>query len=427
MILLYKIFSSVLYPLLIIFFYLRKIKKKEDPIRYKEKLFASNFKVDRKFDSKLYWFHAASIGEFKSILPILKELINENKDIEFLITTTTLSSSILAKEKLSKIKNSRHRFLPIDTSFLTNKFIKLWKPNAIFFVDSEIWPNLILNAKQNKIPLALINARITFRSFKRWSRFPNVAKKIFGAFNLSMCSNTETQNFLNKLNVNNVHFKGNIKLIGEINENKFNEINENFLSKKRFWLAASTHKEEDVFCIRTHINLKRKFSDIITIIAPRHINRANEIQALCEKFNLKSQVLNKNENMSGKCEIIIINYFGDLQNYYKYAKSVFVGKSITKKLKNEGGQSPIEAAKLNCKIYHGPYVYNFNEIYEILKKLGISNKINDDIELSKYLIEDLKNPVKESNEISKIMKDLADKTLTDTMRLINNFLQNENK
>ena len=427
MILLYKIFSSVLYPLLIIFFYLRKIKKKEDPIRYKEKLFASNFKVDRKFDSKLYWFHAASIGEFKSILPILKELINENKDIEFLITTTTLSSSILAKEKLSKIKNSRHRFLPIDTSFLTNKFIKLWKPNAIFFVDSEIWPNLILNAKQNKIPLALINARITFRSFKRWSIFPNVAKKIFGAFNLSMCSNTETQNFLNKLNVNNVHFKGNIKLIGEINENKFNEINENFLSKKRFWLAASTHKEEDVFCIRTHINLKRKFSDIITIIAPRHINRANEIQALCEKFNLKSQVLNKNENMSGKCEIIIINYFGDLQNYYKYAKSVFVGKSITKKLKNEGGQSPIEAAKLNCKIYHGPYVYNFNEIYEILKKLGISNKINDDIELSKYLIEDLKNPVKESNEISKIMKDLADKTLTDTMRLINNFLQNENK
>ncbi len=427
MILLYKIFSSVLYPLILIFFYVRKIKKKEDPIRYKEKLFASHFKVDRKFDLKLYWFHAASIGEFKSILPILKELINKNKNIEFLITTTTLSSSILAKEELSKIRNSRHRFLPIDTSFLMNKFIKMWKPNAIFLVDSEIWPNLILGAKRNKIPLALLNARITLKSFKRWSRFPNVAKKIFGTFNLSMCSNTETQNFLNKFNVKNVHFKGNIKLIGEINENKFNEINKNFLSKKRFWLAASTHKEEDVFCIKTHMNLRKKFSDIITIIAPRHIYRANEIQSLCKKFNFKSQVLNKNENMSEQSEIIIINYFGDLQNYYKYAKSVFIGKSIIQKLENEGGQSPIEAAKLNCKIYHGPYVYNFIEIYAILKKLGISNKINDDIELSKNLIEDLQNPVKENNENSRIMKDLTHKTLTDTIRLINNFLQNDNR
>jgi len=427
MIFLYKTLTNICYPLFIIFIYCRKILKKEDPLRYKEKILFSHFKVNRKNNSKLIWFHAASIGELKSIIPIINELNKRYKKTEFLITTITLSSSNLAREQLKDIKNSHHRFLPLDVNFLIKKFIKLWKPDKIFLVDSEIWPNLILEAQRRRIPIALINARLTSKSFNKWMLFPNIAKKIFGVFDLCMCSNIETKKFLNRLNAKNIHFKGNIKFIDTINSVKIKDVNEDYLTRRRFWFAASTHNDEDIFCIKTHLKLKEKFSDIITIIAPRHIERVIKIKSLSEKFKLNVQILNKNENILKGKDIIIINFFGVLQNYYKYAKSVFIGKSMIKKLRNEGGQNPLEAAKLKCKVYHGPYVYNFEEIYKILEKNKISKKIENYQELSDNLTKDLIDPYKQNNEISDIINNLGKKTLIDTMKLIDIFFYKNDK
>ena len=172
MILIYSILTNIIYPFLFILIYFRKIQKKEDVVRYKEKILISYFNVSRNENSKLILFHAASIGEFKSIIPIIEALNKKNNNLEFLITTVTLSSSNLAKEELKKFNNVHHRFMPLDVDFLINKFLYLWKPSAIFLVDSEIWPNLISRANKNKIPLALINGRITAKTFKRWMIFP---------------------------------------------------------------------------------------------------------------------------------------------------------------------------------------------------------------------------------------------------------------
>ena len=230
-----------------------------------------------------------------------------------------------------------------------------------------------------------------------------------------------------KLNAKNIYFNGNIKLINQINENKIENINERFLLKKRFWLAASTHKGEDIFCLKTHFQIKKKYENIVTIIAPRHIERVQDIEILCKNFNLSAQVLENDEMIKDNKEIIIINSFGVLQNYFKYAKSVFIGKSMIEKLRNVGGQNPIEAAKLGCKIYHGPYVYNFKDIYEILRENNVSKKINNYSELSNNLIIDLERPHKEDNKISDLINNLGHKTLADTMKNINNFLFNEIK
>jgi 3-deoxy-D-manno-octulosonic-acid transferase len=422
MILAYRVLTTLLYPFLFLFIYYRKIFNKEDPVRYKEKILVSHFNVKKKNKSKLIWFHAASIGEFKSIIPIIDYLNINNQNYEFLITTTTLSSGNLAKEELQKFNNVEHRYIPFDVNFLMGKFINLWKPDQIFLVDSEIWPNLIFKAKKYNIPIALINARLTLKTFNKWSLFPNVARRIFKIFDLCLCSNLETKNFLERLNIKNVYFKGNIKFIKKIDKTKISNLNENILLKKRFWFAASTHKEEDLFCLRTHLKLKEKFQDLITIIAPRHIDRCGEIKSLFEKSKLSVQILNKNQSILEKNEIIIINYFGALNDYFKYAKSVFIGKSIIEKLKNDGGQNPLEAAKLKCKIYHGPYVYNFKDIYEILEKNNISKTIKNYEELSSNLIVDLDNPKKENNEISEQIKILEQKTLKDTMSLVDNFL-----
>ena len=143
------------------------------------------------------------------------------------------------------------------------------------------------------------------------------------------------------------------------------EVKENFnekrLIKKKIWLAASTHKNEEAFCLKAHLKLKKEFDNLITIIAPRHIVRVNEIKKICNNFNLKSQILNKDDLISDENEVIIINSFGDLDQFFKIAKCVFIGKSINPKLKDQGGQSPIDAASLGCKIYHGPYIYNFKK------------------------------------------------------------------
>jgi len=423
----YRMLTSFLYPILILLIYFRKIIKKEDQKRFKEKIFPSCFNINRTKDSKLIWFHAASIGEFKSVLPIIEELNKNNKNLEILITTVTLSSSNLATDELKRFNNVQHRFFPLDVRFLIKRFLLLWNPCAIFLVDSEIWPNLIFSASENKIPLAIINARITSKTFNRWMLMPNFAKAIFKSFDLCLSSNLETKNYLMKLNAKNIYFNGNIKLINKVNENSTINLNEKILSKNRFWFAASTHNGEEVFSLKTHSILKEKYKNIITIIAPRHINRVKHIRRLCVNFNFSVQILNKNELILENKEIIIINSFGALTDYFKYAKSVFIGKSSIKKLENVGGQNPIDAAKLGCKVYHGPYVYNFKEIYEILSRNNISKEIKNPRELSNNLIIDLENPYKIDNEISILINNLGEKTLADTMKNINYFLFNETK
>ena len=426
MIIIYKVLTNLLYPVLIIFVYCRKIINKEDPIRFKEKILPSYFKINKKENLKLIWFHAASIGEFKSIIPVINRLNHNDKNLHFLITTNTLSSGNLAKIELEKIKNAEHRYFPLDVSFLIDKFLYLWKPDKIFLVDSEIWPNLILKAKKYGIPIALLNARLTSKSFKRWMIFPKLAKKIFGIIDLFICSNLETKNYLEKLKLKNIYFKGNIKLAGQINEDEIVNYNESSLLKKRFWLAASTHKEEDIFCLKTHLKLKEKYDDILTIIAPRHIERSKDLKSLSEKFKLNAQILDRNEKINENKEIIIINYFGSLISYFKFAKSVFIGKSMIKRLRNDSGQNPIEAAKLNCKIYHGPFIYNFEDIYKLLDQNNISQKINSFEELSKNLEIDLKDFKKFQIDNKVFVNKLGQKTLEDTMILIKTFLKNEN-
>ena len=425
MILFYRVLTTLLYPFLFLFVYLRKILKKEDPKRFKEKILVSHYNVIPQNKSKLIWFHAASIGEFKSIIPIIYQLNKSNNKFHFLITTTTLSSGNLASVELDKILNAEHRYLPFDVPFLIDKFLNLWKPTRIFLVDSEVWPNLILKAKKYKIPIAIINARLTSKSFQRWMIFPKIAKKIFGIFDLCICSNNETKDYFEKLGLKKVYFKGNIKLIDQINVSKIKNLNHQTLLTRRFWFAASTHKEEETFCLKTHLKLKEKFKDVLTIIAPRHIDRSLDIKILAEKLNLKVQILNKGDIILENKELIIINYFGSLQSYFKYAKSVFIGKSMIKKLIHDGGQNPIEAAKLNCKVYHGPYVYNFEEIYKILKMNNISKKINDYHELSDCLLTDLELTKKNIEQISDPLKGLGQKTLIDTTSLLDNFINND--
>ena len=302
----------------------------------------------------------------------------------------------------------------------------MWKPNKIFFVDSEVWPNLILEAKKKKISIALINARITKKTFKRWSQISNFGKKIFNQFDLCICSNIETSIFLQKLEAKKVYKLGNLKLINKINLEKIKNINEEFLKRNQFWFAASTHKGEEEFCLNTHLKLRERYKKLITIIAPRHIQRVNEVKKLCNSYGLGSQILEENDYISGDKEIVILNSFGVLETFFKFSKSVFIGKSTLQELKEVSGQNPIDAAYCGCKIYHGPFVYNFEEIYEILKNNNIAKEVKSHHDLANNLIADLRSKEKESDKISVEMESIRSETAKQYFYYINKFINNEN-
>ena len=165
MIFIYRILINlvlIISPLIILF---RLFKKKEDFFRFKEKL--GFFTKDRS-KGKLIWFHGASVGEFQSVVPLLEKLEKSKKISQILITTNTLSSSkIISKIKLKKIS---HQFFPIDNNLIVKRFIDHWRPSIALFIDSEIWPNMLVNLSTQKIPTVLINARITKKSYKRWNK-----------------------------------------------------------------------------------------------------------------------------------------------------------------------------------------------------------------------------------------------------------------
>ena len=389
MIFLYRILTFFLFPIFIIITYLRRFTDKEDKIRFKEKISINESFFPK--NKKVVWIHAASIGETKSVLPLIQEIIKNNQKIFVLLTTTTLTSSQIVNKTGLNQNNFQHRFFPLDVQFLVKKFLDYWNPETIIFVDSEVWPNYLLEISKRNIPLMLLNGRITTKSFKRWKIFPNLSKKIFNLYDLCLTASSESEKNLKSLGAKNVKFIGNLKFCVSASDKNDNHELKSFFNNYFIWCAASTHRGEEEIILRTHNLLKNKINNLLTIIIPRHIIRSKEVYDICNKLNLKGQIVSKSEDIIEKSEILIINSIGEMTKYFYNCKSIFMGKSLSKNLIKVGGQNPIEPAKCGCKIYHGPYVSNFREIYNFLNKKEIAYEVKNEIELSENILKNFEN------------------------------------
>ena len=396
----YKLFTWLLYPAIPFYLYFRRLKKKEHPLRYTEKLSKIN---KLRGDGFLIWFHVASVGEAMSILPLIEYCLKESKINKILITSITLSSGEILEKKFNKNSKVTHQFLPFDIPLLVNKFLMHWKPDLSIFIDSEIWPNLIFEINKKKIPLLLINARITKKTFNRWKLIINFANKIFGKFDLCIASNSETENYLKILGAKNIKKFGNLKFSSIRNDLNI-KLKQSFLQKienRKLWCAASTHFGEELICAKTHLEIKKIYSNVLTIIIPRHINRVEKINNELSNLNL-NVVLNTNlDALNSDTDILLVDSYGETLKFYNITKCVFIGKSLSKSSILEGGQNPIEPARLGCKIFHGPNVNNFREAYVYLNTLGATKQINSPEELNLSLVEELKKDTVKSDEISK--------------------------
>ena len=413
MLFVYRVLTNLILifsPIIILF---RLFKKKEDLVRFREKF---GFYSKKKIVGKLVWFHGASVGEILSVVPLIEKLENDKKIKQILITSNTLSSSKILSNL--KLKKTIHQFFPIDTNHHTQKFLNYWNPSVAIFVDSEIWPNMITNIKKKPISLILMNARITKKSFKRWKIFPVSTKKIFEKFDICLSSNIKSSQYLRKLGAKKIKFIGNLKFTeSENGKNDLSKSLKKFLLSKKIWCASSTHNEEELICANTHKKLKNMHKNLLTVLIPRHIDRVTKIINQIKKLNLKIHIHNSKNKIDKDTDIYLVNSFGQTKSFFKICKTVFLGGSMIK----HGGQNPLEAARFGCKILHGRHVWNFDEIYSLLKKNKVSSKVLNSNQLT-YEVDKMLNSKDKNIKLKHKIKNLGNKILTSTLNEINIYI-----
>lgn len=408
------IFITILFSPLILL--VRFLKNKEDKKRFIEK-FSIIFKKKNK--QNLVWIHAASVGEVMSVVPLIDELEKDEKIEKILLTTSTLSSSKIFENL--KFKKTFHQFFPIDFFFLTSIFIKHWRPKIAIFIDSEIWPCMFTEIKKNKIPLVLLNARITERSFKKWQILKKFSSIIFGKIDMAYPSNLETMNFLKKFKVKKIKKIGNLKFTErkKVKEKKFSKSFLRSISKKLILVASSTHPNEEMIISKTHLKLKKIFKNLLTIIIPRHIHRVQDIAKDIQSLNLKTIIRTSKQKIKPDTDIYLVDTYGETKKFFNISKTTFIGGSLT----NHGGQNPIEPARFGLNIIHGPHVRNFRDIFKFFANKKISHKIKNHNELFKVS----QKLLTKNNKIKLNLRKIGNSILKETVIEIKNILSHEIK
>ena len=336
---------------------------------------------------KLLWLHAASVGETISLLPLLRAL---SPDIHVLFTTGTVTSATLLAERLPALGLSGrvwHQFAPLDVAGWVRRFLDHWHPDAVAFVESEIWPNMIAQCRARGRPLWLLNARMSERSLRGWQRAPKFARRLIGAFDRIWAQSDADAARFHQLGARRVESPGNLKFCADPLPADAAALAalQTALANRPVWLAASTHKGEEDIIARVHARVAAEFPDLLTIIVPRHPGRGHEI-ATAVQAPQRSQ--NPQPPARG---LWIADTLGELGLFYRLVRIVFVGKSLG--LPHAmGGQNPLEPARLGCAIAVGPGFANFTEAVALLRKAGGLAVVADEAALAGWVAAMLRDP-----------------------------------
>ena len=415
---LYQILISILLifsPLIISF---RILKRKEDKKRFKEKFC---FPSKRRVDGNLIWFHGSSVGELLSVLPLVYEL-EKNKSInQILITSSTLSSAGIFKKY--KFKKTVHQFFPIDSVLFSNKFLNYWKPKIGIFIESEIWPSIFKALHKKNVPLLLLNARVTKKTFNKWNYIKSFSNSVFKNISKAYPQNKETLNYLKKLNVSKIKIIGNLKFSSN-DQDKLIRLDKNLLKNlknRKIWCASSTHSGEEIICSKVHLNLRKKYKNLLTIIIPRHVHRVSKIFQEINDLKLNVILHSSKSKKLNDTDIYLVDTYGETKKFYNSSDIVFMGKSLSRK----GGQNPLEPARQGATILYGPNIDNFSDIYGLLDKLKITHQVNGVSSLTNLVNKLMIKPNNKKNYL-KIAK-IGKKILNETKDEINSLLNNEIK
>jgi len=394
----------------------RAKRGKEDPSRLSERRgIASRTRPA----GTLIWIHGASVGESLSALPLISELLGQpNRSV--LVTTGTVTSAKLMQERLPP--RAFHQYAPVDAHAGIKRFLTHWRPDLALFVESELWPNLLLETRARGIPLILANARLSERSFRNWSYMPGLARRLISAFDLCLAQDSAIAERLRALGANSVQITGSLKAdapplpVDEAALSAFRAA----VGQRPLLLAASTHPGEEELILDAFAKLRKSRGDVLAVIVPRHPHRGTDIEALAKARGFSVCRRGTGELPLPGTDVYIADTVGELGLFYRAAPFAFLGGSLVP----HGGQNPLEPARLGTAIVTGPHTQNFEQIFRTLLDAQGQGRIGSAGDLSDLALNWLGHPA-ETARIGGLARQAAEDlsgALAATLEAVENLL-----
>ena len=412
----YQIITYIIRPLFFIFFFIRILNNKEEKGKFLER---KGFSKNKRPPGKLIWIHAASVGETLSALPLIDSLLSFSSDYNILLTTGTKTSKNLISER--NLERVIHQYFPWDAIAYCDRFLNNWKPDIIIFLESEIWPNHLIQAKKRGIPIVLVNARMTEKSKVRWLKFKKTINHLLSVFSLIISQDSTSNMRLKELGAKNTLTYGNLKHDSDrlpVNSKIFSQFETNSFGRN-ILVASSTHVGEEGRILKIFKSLLISMPNLLLVLAPRHPDRRNDVINEIKKagffasdFILRSNSLNFDKNT----KIFILDSIGELGYFYKKSNSVILGGAFEK----FGGHNPIEPARFGNAIFTGVNYYNFEEEYNNLVECNGAKVLKNDRDIEVIKDIDLvKKMALNSKNYSDSLGGVADKIILKIVGLLN--------
>lgn len=387
----FKVYSFLCTLAVPIFYFILQYRlwnKKENPKRLLERMGKAS---SPRPDGTLFWIHAASIGESQSALIFMHKILDECPHAHLLITTGTKSSAEFLSGRLPE--RAFHQFIPLDCPIWIHRFFDHWRPDMAFWMESELWPNLIFALKARSIPSYLINARLSQRSYKRWSSFPKLISNMLSAFDIIFTQNNDYKEYFTNLGHQNVVTTGDLKFNAlplPYSEKDYDTLRA-CIGERPVWVYASTHAGEEILACETHKILQSQHPDILTIIVPRHPERRDEIYSDCQNYNLNICFRGDDKVMpKQQTDIYIADTFGELGLFYRLCPISMIGRSFSDD--GGGGHNPIEAAQLGSVVLSGQYVQHQKGLFSGMLDANAVYILANKSDLAPALLQFFDNP-----------------------------------
>ncbi|HST95456.1 MAG TPA: 3-deoxy-D-manno-octulosonic acid transferase [Microvirga sp.] len=379
----YRIATTVLEPAVIGLLYWRQRKGREDRTRLGER---QGHPSRARPEGHLVWVHGASIGETLSLLPVVERLTQ--RGVAVLVTSGTRTSASLIVRRLPP--GAVHQFVPVDVPRYVRRFLDHWQPDLALVAESEIWPNMVIALDQRRIPLVLVNGRMSDRSFRRWQRLPHIIGSLLERFALCLAQTPGDAERLARLGAPRVLVSGNLKfdsapppadprVVAHLS---------GLVAGRPVWLAASTHPGEESAVVAVHRALAQHHPHLLTIVAPRHPHRGEEVAAIAARAGLRAGRRSQGMHPDRATDVYVADTVGEMGLFYRLANIVLMGGTLAP----VGGHNPIEPAKLGAAILHGPHVHNAMEIYAAVDEARGALMVKDSAGLARAVSRLLSDP-----------------------------------